>query len=62
MNRLSEMLLGLQARMPMCSICEERLHIIKRVQGDKGGLNLYYCIECFPIEAERLFEIMDKGA
>lgn len=48
MNRLSEMLLGLEPRMPMCSVCKERPHILKKVRENEGAMNLYYCIECYP--------------
>lgn len=55
MSRVAEMLLGLQPRMPMCSVCRERLHILKK------STVFYYCIECFPQSAKETLEIMGEG-
>ena len=65
MSRVSEMLLSLEPRRPMCSVCKERLHILRKVPEEKAvGVGTppgemvfyYYCLECFPEEAQKMLE------
>jgi len=56
MSRVSEMLLGLQPRMPMCSICKERPHVLKSFLKEEENA-LYYCLECFPERHREMLKI-----